>query len=87
MAKALAQNGRDGAAVGLGCDDIGVASTKAGDPAATKFLGCVAYFPEKYPDYLVSIGARRAGRQAGAERGPQRRTCSSTRTTSASVYP
>lgn len=56
ISKALSQNGRDGAAVGLGCDDIGVAETKAGDPATTKFLGCVAYFPEKYPDYVMSIG-------------------------------
>lgn len=56
IAKALAQNTRDGAAVGLGCDEIGVASTKEGDPATTKFLGCVAYFPEKYPDYVMSIG-------------------------------
>jgi ribose transport system substrate-binding protein len=56
MAKAMAQNGRDGAAVGLGCDEIGVASTKQGDPATTKFLGCVAFFPEKYPDYAMSIG-------------------------------
>jgi ribose transport system substrate-binding protein len=56
ISKALAQNGRDGAAVGLGCDEIGVAETKAGDPATTKFLGCVAYFPEKYPDYVMSIG-------------------------------
>ena len=56
MSKALAQNARDGAAVGLGCDDIGIAETKAGDPATTKFLGCVAYFPEKYPDLAMSIG-------------------------------
>lgn len=56
MAKAIAQNGRDGAAVGLGCDEIGVASTKQGDPGTTKFLGCVAFFPEKYPDYVMSIG-------------------------------
>lgn len=56
ISKALSQNGRDGAAVGLGCDEIGVAATKEGDPATTKFLGCVAYFPEKYPDYVMSIG-------------------------------
>jgi ribose transport system substrate-binding protein len=56
IAKALAQNGRQGAAVGLGCDEIGVAATKEGDPAQTKFLGCVAYFPEKYPDYVMSVG-------------------------------
>ncbi|HET7829553.1 MAG TPA: sugar ABC transporter substrate-binding protein [Candidatus Limnocylindrales bacterium] len=56
VAKALAQSNRAGVAVGLGCDDIGVASTKEGDPAQTHFLGCVAYFPEKYPDYVMSIG-------------------------------
>ena len=56
ISKALVQNGRDGAAVALGCDEIGVAATKEGDPATTKFLGCVAYFPEKYPDYVMSIG-------------------------------
>jgi ribose transport system substrate-binding protein len=56
ISKALSQNGRDGAAVGLGCDEIGVAATKEGDPADTKFLGCVAFFPEKYPDYVMSIG-------------------------------
>ncbi len=56
IAKALAQNGRAGAAVGLGCDEIGVAATKEADPGVTKFLGCVAFFPEKYPDYVISIG-------------------------------
>ena len=56
ISKALAQNEREGAAVGLGCDEIGVAATKEGDPAKTRFLGCVAYFPEKYPDYVMSIG-------------------------------
>jgi ribose transport system substrate-binding protein len=56
ISKALAQNERAGAAVGLGCDEIGIAATKEGDAAATRFLGCVAYFPEKYPDYVMSIG-------------------------------
>ncbi len=56
IAKALAQSEREGAAVGLGCDEIGVAATKEGDPAKSRFLGCVAYFPEKYPDYVISIG-------------------------------
>lgn len=56
ISKALAQNTRDGVAVGLGCDEIGIASTKEGEPSATHFLGCVAYFPEKYPDYVMSIG-------------------------------
>lgn len=56
IAKALAQNARDGAAVSVGCDDIGIAATKEGDPADTKFYGCVAFYPEKYPDFLMSIG-------------------------------
>jgi ribose transport system substrate-binding protein len=57
VAKALTQSGREGWAVGLGCDDIGVASTKASATEANHFLGCVAYFPERYPDYAISIAA------------------------------
>ncbi len=56
IAKALAQSGREGAAVGIGCDDTGVASTRIA-VEDNQFLGCVAYFPEKYPDYAVSIAA------------------------------
>jgi ribose transport system substrate-binding protein len=55
QAKALKQNQRDGGAVGLGCDDIGQAAVKEGTPQESKFIGCVAFFPEKYPEYLVSI--------------------------------
>lgn len=55
VSKALTQSGREGVAVGLGCDDIGQAATKEGDPAQTHFLGCVTYTPERYPDYLMSI--------------------------------
>ena len=55
VSKALAQSSREGVAVGLGCDDIGVAATKEGDPEQTHFLGCVAYFPEKYPDFVMSL--------------------------------
>jgi ribose transport system substrate-binding protein len=55
VSKALAQSSREGVAVGLGCDDIGVAATKEGDPEQTHFLGCVAYFPEKYPDIAMSL--------------------------------
>jgi ribose transport system substrate-binding protein len=55
IAKALAQSGRDGVAVGLGCDTIGIEATKAAPPEESRFLGCVAYFPERYPDYVVSI--------------------------------
>ncbi|MFO1541065.1 MAG: sugar ABC transporter substrate-binding protein [Chloroflexota bacterium] len=57
VAKALTQSGREGYAVGLGCDDIGVASTKASATEANHFLGCVAYYPDKYPDYAISIAA------------------------------
>jgi ribose transport system substrate-binding protein len=57
VAKALTQSGRDGYAVGLGCDDIGQASTKASATEENHFLGCVAYYPEKYPDYAISIAA------------------------------
>lgn len=55
IAKALAQSGREGIAVGLGCDTIGIEATKAAPPEESRFLGCVAYYPEKYPDYVVSI--------------------------------
>jgi ribose transport system substrate-binding protein len=57
VAKALTQSGREGYAVGLGCDNIGVASTKDSATQTNHFLGCVAYFPERYPDYAVSIAA------------------------------
>jgi ribose transport system substrate-binding protein len=57
VAKALTQSGREGYAVGLGCDDIGIAATKASATEDNHFLGCVAYFPEKYADYAISIAA------------------------------
>ncbi|MFN8623115.1 MAG: substrate-binding domain-containing protein [Chloroflexota bacterium] len=57
VAKALTQSSRDGYAVGLGCDDIGQASTKESANSQNHFLGCVAYFPEKYPDYAFSIAS------------------------------
>ena len=56
MSNAMAQSGREGAAVGIGCDEIGVALTRT-PVEENNFLGCVAYFPEKYPDYAVSIAA------------------------------
>jgi ribose transport system substrate-binding protein len=55
MAKAFKQNQRDGYGVGIGCDTISVAALKQGPASATHMLGCVAYFPERYPEYLVSI--------------------------------
>ena len=56
MSNAMVQSGRDGAAVGIGCDEIGIALTRT-PVDENRFLGCVAYFPEKYPDYAVSIAA------------------------------
>jgi ribose transport system substrate-binding protein len=56
IANALTDSGRDGAAVGIGCDEIGIAPTRT-DVSENHFLGCVAYFPEKYPDYAVSLAA------------------------------
>lgn len=55
MTKALSQSTRDGIGVGQGCDDVGISATKEGTVDKTHFLGCVAFFPEKYPDYLMSI--------------------------------
>ncbi|HWM35178.1 MAG TPA: sugar ABC transporter substrate-binding protein [Pseudolysinimonas sp.] len=55
LAKAFVQNGRDGYAVGPGCDTIGVETLKAGPADETGLLGCVAFYPERYPEYLLSI--------------------------------
>jgi ribose transport system substrate-binding protein len=56
VARALTQSGREGVAVGLGCDDIGIAATRI-PVAEDHFLGCVAYFPERYPEIAISIAA------------------------------
>jgi ribose transport system substrate-binding protein len=56
MARALTQSGRDGVAVGIGCDDIGIAATRI-SVDDNHFLGCVAYFPERYPEYAISVAA------------------------------
>jgi ribose transport system substrate-binding protein len=56
VARALTQSGREGVTVGQGCDDIGIAATRV-PVAEDHFLGCVAFFPEKYPDYAISIAA------------------------------
>jgi ribose transport system substrate-binding protein len=55
MAKAFAATKRDGMAVGQGCDSVGIAVVKMAPASENRFLGCAAYFPEKYGDYLVSI--------------------------------
>jgi ribose transport system substrate-binding protein len=56
MSNALAQAGREGVAIGLGCDDVGVAATRT-PVEDNNFLGCVAYYPEKYPDWALSVAA------------------------------
>jgi ribose transport system substrate-binding protein len=55
MAKAFVASKRDGMAIGQGCDTVGIANVKLAPAAENRFLGCVAYFPEKYGDYLVSV--------------------------------
>ena len=56
VARAITQSGREGAAVGTGCDEIGIAATRI-PVEENHFLGCVAYFPEKYPDLAISVAA------------------------------
>lgn len=55
IAKALVATGRDGRAVGIGCDAVGIDVVKSAPAETNKYLGCVAYYPEKYADYLMSI--------------------------------
>jgi ribose transport system substrate-binding protein len=56
VARALTQSGREGVAVGIGCDDFGIAATRI-PVEENHFLGCVAYFPERYPEYVISVAA------------------------------
>jgi len=56
VARALTQSGREGVAVGQGCDTIGIEATRI-PVAENHFLGCVAFFPELYADYAISIAA------------------------------
>ena len=39
--------------VGMGCDKVGIEVTHQGEPQENHFLGCVAFFPEKYPELLI----------------------------------
>ena len=55
MAKAFVATKRDGMVVGQGCDSVGIAVVKSAPASENRFLGCAAYYPEKYGDYLVSI--------------------------------
>jgi ribose transport system substrate-binding protein len=55
QSKALVASHRDGVAVGPGCDTVGIAAVKSGDVAKNHYLGCTAYFPEKYAAYAMSV--------------------------------
>ena len=55
MAKAFVATKRDGMVVGQGCDSVGIAVVKMAPASENRFLGCAAYYPEKYGDYLVSV--------------------------------
>jgi ribose transport system substrate-binding protein len=55
QAKALVASHRDGVAVGPGCDTVGIAAVKSGDASKNHYLGCTAYFPEKYASYAMSV--------------------------------
>jgi ribose transport system substrate-binding protein len=55
IAKSFAQATETEAfSVGMGCDTVGREVTHQGTPQENHFLGCVAFFPEKYPELLVS---------------------------------
>lgn len=55
IAKSFEANDVDGRAVGLGCDTVGVAVVKEAPSSENRYLGCVSFFIERYPDYLMSI--------------------------------
>jgi ribose transport system substrate-binding protein len=56
ISQALTQSDREGVVVGIGCDEIGIAPTRV-PVEKNHFLGCVAFYPEKYPDYAISLAA------------------------------
>lgn len=55
IAKAFQSSNSDGVAVGLGCDNVGIDAVSSAQTNTNHWLGCVAYFPEKYPEYLLSV--------------------------------
>lgn len=54
IARAFGQSGRDAYATGMTCDEVGIETTKQAPAAENHFLGCVAFFPERYPELFVS---------------------------------
>ena len=57
IAKAFVQTGRDGWDIQQGCDDNGIATLKSGDVDKTHMIGCIAFHPDNYPKYFLSIAA------------------------------
>lgn len=55
IAKAFKQNGSEGQVVGLGCDAVGIEVVKQAPASDNHYLGCVAFYPDKYAEYLVGI--------------------------------
>jgi len=55
MARALTQAGRDGGCVGQGADAPGTSLLHEGSIEDTHYISTVAYYPEKYGEFLVNI--------------------------------
>ena len=57
IAQAFTQNERDGWVVQQACDDNAVSAIKRGPIEKTHWIGCVAYRPDLYPQYFLSLAA------------------------------
>lgn len=55
IAKAFVANGGTGMVASTGCDAVGVKVLKQAEASRNRYLGCAAFFPEKYADYLVGL--------------------------------
>lgn len=55
IAKAFVANGGKGMVASTGCDAVGIDVLKQDVASKNRYLGCAAFFPEKYPDYLVGL--------------------------------
>ncbi|MEO3930617.1 substrate-binding domain-containing protein [Micromonosporaceae bacterium B7E4] len=55
IAKAMVQNNSNGVVASTGCDTVGIEVLKQAPASENHYLGCAAFFPEKYADYLVAL--------------------------------
>lgn len=55
IAKAFVANGGKGMVASTGCDTVGIEVLKQAKAAKNRYLGCAAFFPEKYPEYLMGL--------------------------------